>query len=181
MSTTIPVYNFELSIEKLEGRIDIFHLVLKINNFQYFRFPCLTKNIENNLIVVFNNIIKGKEKIIDLNFNSNYNLIQFQKDIFSIFMLNSVDNITQELKIVFENNSIVRNGLRTFVNNYKPSSLEIKEIITNYIYHNGIYFPNSMDLTTYSKDLIEQYKDYYGKKHPALDILMYHRSNLFDE
>ncbi len=180
MSTTIPVYNCELSIEKLEGRIDIFHLVLKIDNFQYFRFPCLTKNIENNLIDVFKHIIKGKEKIIDLNFDSNYNLIQFQKDIFSIFMLNSVDNITQELKIVFENNSIVRNSLRTFVDNYKPINSETKEIITKYIYHYGIYFPNNMDLTTYSKDLIEQYKDYYGKKHPNLDILVYRRSDLFD-
>ena len=120
MSTIIPVSSFEISIDKFNERIDMVHLVLKINNLQYFRFPYYVKNIENNLIDVFKHIIKGKEKTVDLNFNSNYNLIQFQKDIITIFLLNSVDEITQELKIVFENNSIARNGLRTFINNYKP-------------------------------------------------------------
>lgn len=179
MSTLTPIYNFELTIEKNEERIDLVHLVLKINNFQYFRFPCLTKNIENNIINVLKHIIKGKEKIVDLNFNSNYNLIQFQKDMVSIFLLNSVDNVTQELKVIFESNSNVRNGIRTFIDNYKPISRKEKEILENYVYHHGIYFPYYMDLTTYSKESIEQYKNYYGKKHPILNIYLYRWSDLF--
>jgi hypothetical protein len=179
MSTIIPVNSFELSIDKFEERIELVHLVLKINGFQYFRFPFYTINIENNLIDVFNHIIKGKEKTVDLNFNSNYNLIQFQKDTITIFLLNSVDTITQELKIVFENNSIVRNGLRKFIDNYKPICEETKNIIKNYIYIYGIYFPNTVNLGNYPS--IKNYKDYYGKKHPKLDILVYRRAELFDK
>ena len=121
MLTFIPVQNFELLIEKNEERTDLVHLVLKINNLQYFRFPYYIINIENNLIKFLKDVIDGKEKTVDLNFNSNYNLIQFQKDIFIIFLLNDDNTITQELKLFFENNSIVRNGLRLFIDNYKPN------------------------------------------------------------
>ncbi len=179
MSTFTPIYNFELTIEKNEERIDLVHLVIKINNLQYFRFPCLTKNIENNIINVFKHVIEGKEKIVDLNFNFNYNLIQFQKDMISIFLLNSVNNVTQELKVIFENNSIVRNGLRAFIDNYQPLCNYSKEIIANYVYHYGIYFPYYMDLSTYSEELIKKHKDYYGKKHPKLNIIVYRWSDLF--
>lgn len=121
MLTFIQVQNFELLIEKNEERTDLVHLVLKINNLQYFRFPYYIINIENNLIKFLKDVIDGKEKTVDLNFNSNYNLIQFQKDMFIIFLLNDDNTITQELKLFFENNSIVRNGLRLFIDNYKPN------------------------------------------------------------
>ena len=105
MLTFIPVQNFELLIEKNEERTDLVHLVLKINNLQYFRFPYYIINIENNLIKFLKDVIDGKEKTVDLNFNSNYNLIQFQKDMFIIFLLNDDNTITQELKLFFENNT----------------------------------------------------------------------------
>lgn len=121
MNTYLPVKNFEVSIDKIENS-DIVYLVFKINDYNYFRFPYYGENVQTDLVENFRHIVNGKEKTIDLNFNLNYNLIMFQKDNFSIFLMNENNNslkLIQEFRIIFENNSIVRNGLRKFMNNLK--------------------------------------------------------------
>ena len=118
MSSFNKVNNFEISIEKIEDVINVVHLVIKINSFDYFRFPYYTSNIYD-LIKSFKDIIEGKIKTISLNFNYNYNLMTFDKDRIMISLLNDkvsgTTNFVQEFRIFFENNSIVRNSLRQFI------------------------------------------------------------------
>ena len=118
MSSFNKVNNFEISIEKIEDVINVVHLVIKINSFDYFRFPYYTSNIYD-LIKSFKDIIEGKIKTISLNFNYNYNLMTFEKDRIMISLLNDkvsgTTNFVQEFRIFFENNSIVRNSLRQFI------------------------------------------------------------------
>jgi len=117
MSSYLPVKNFEVSIEKIEDST-IVYLVFKINDFNYFRFPYYGENVQTDLVDNFKHIVNGKEKTIDLNFNLNYNLIMFQKDHFMISLMNENNEIMkliQEFRIIFENNAIVRNGLRKFI------------------------------------------------------------------
>jgi hypothetical protein len=118
MSTINQVNNFEISIEKDYNRNDIVYLILKINNLNYFRFPYFLVNVENVLIQSFEHIINGKDSVIDLNLDiKNYNLLIFNKEYFTISLLGKDDNLNQECRIVFENNSIVRNALRIFIYN----------------------------------------------------------------
>lgn len=116
MSSFNRVTKFECSIEQNKNP-DIVHFVIKINDFDYFRFPYYKSNI-SSLNNSFKHIINGKDKTIDLNFNLNYNLIKFEKDRIMISLLNentNVSELVQEFRIFFENNSIVRNALREFI------------------------------------------------------------------
>lgn len=120
MTSYLPVKNFEVSVEKINNSA-IVYLVFKINDYNYFRFPYYEENVHPDLVDNFKHIVNGKDKTIDLNFNLNYNLIMFQKDHFIISLMNENNNsikLIQEFRIIFENNSIVRNGLRKFIDNF---------------------------------------------------------------
>jgi hypothetical protein len=117
MSSTILVNKFEISTDKDYNRNDIIYLVFKINNLNYFRFPYYLNNI-NILIKNFEDIINGKERDISLNITgdiNNYNLIIFKKEYFAFSLLSKNCNLNQEIRLYFENNSLVRNALRVFI------------------------------------------------------------------
>ncbi len=121
MSIYLPIKNFEVNIEKI-NETDFVYLVIKINDYNYFRFPYNGSNIISDLIENFKHIINGKEKTIGMNDGLNYNLIMFQKDHFTFSLMNENNDsvkLIQEFRLVFENNSIVRNGLRKFIDNYQ--------------------------------------------------------------
>ncbi len=121
MSIYLPVKKFEVDIEKINDS-DFVYLVLKINDYNYFRFPYNNSNIVSDLIENFKHIINGKEKTIGLSYGLNYNLIMFQKDHFTFSLMNENNDsvkLIQEFRLIFENNSIVRNGLRKFIDDYQ--------------------------------------------------------------
>ena len=121
MSIYLPVKKFEVNIEKI-NESDFVYLVIKINDYNYFRFPYNESNIATDLIENFKHIINGKDKTIGMNNGLNYNLIMFQKDHFTFSLMNENNDsikLIQEFRLVFENNSIVRNGLRTFIDEHK--------------------------------------------------------------
>jgi hypothetical protein len=123
MSKPIKVNSFNVSLNSIQTSVDMYHLFFNINDGNYFSFPCSFDNFNKYIINDIDKIISGKEKTIDLKFNYNYNMIQFNKDTIRFFMMNdnstTIPPIEQEISIIFENNNIVRNSLRTFVTNFR--------------------------------------------------------------
>ena len=123
MPKPIKVTSFNVSLNSIQNSDDMYHLFFNINDGNYFSFPCCIDKFNKYIIDDIDNIISGKEKTIDLKFNYNYNMIQFNKDTIRFFMMNdnstTIPPITQEISIIFENNNIVRNSLRDFLNNFK--------------------------------------------------------------
>lgn len=163
------VKNFEITITNIPNRIDVAYLNFRVNDFNHFKFPCYSYEVGKNMIKDFKHIINGDEKTLDLHFETLYNLIQFKKDYFAVYLMNRSDDLFQEHEIVFENNSIVRNGIRMFMNNYKPLTEDVLYILENYEYYLGVYYPNYM-----YNEIKENYVGKkYGIKHNTLDILIY--------
>ena len=169
MPSINSVKSFEISILNIPNRIDVVYLNFTINDFTHFKFPCYSFEIDKIMIKDFKHIINGDEKTLDLHFETLYNLIEFKKEYFSVYLMNSSNDLFQEHEIVFENNSIVRNGIRTFINNYKPLTEDELYILENYEYYLGVYYP------TYIYDEIrgKYIGKKFGTKHNTLDILIY--------
>jgi len=122
MSSFTKVNSCVVSSEKDNNRPHISYLIFQINGINYFRFPCYSSKINTEIINNFKHILEGKERDINLNFYNNYNLIMFEKEFLTISLLNentSVSNLIQEFKICFENNSIIRNSLRLFIDEFE--------------------------------------------------------------
>lgn len=116
----IKINSFVLNIVPIKDNNEIGHLTLMINNNSFFVFPCyIVDKYSNSILDDLRDIVDGKEKIIDLNFNNNYNMIEFKKDKLRIFLMNENNEIfplQQEIDLLYENNNIVRNSIRMFLN-----------------------------------------------------------------
>ena len=116
------INSFEVDIVPIQDNDRVYHLSFNINNNSFYLFPCYIEKFTNNVLDDMKNIIDGKEKVIDLNFNYNYNLIEFRKDFIRFFLMNknvSLYPLHQEITVFYENNNIVRNSLRTFLDKIK--------------------------------------------------------------
>jgi hypothetical protein len=117
----LPVTQFEIIYE---DNGDIVNLTFKINNGNFFMFPYYKKNIKVEIIDKFFKIIEGQKTSINLSFDSELqkhqsNILEFNNEYIVYNIVQSYgNNLIQESYFVFENNSIVRNGLRKFVYNY---------------------------------------------------------------
>jgi hypothetical protein len=112
--------NYIFQDEKNKNQ-NIIHLEFIINDKHMLLYPCYEENLKE-ILNNFNDIIKGKNKTITLLFNENYNFLKFEKNFIEFSLLNETNKnnirINQEFKMIFENNNIVRNGLRNFILKY---------------------------------------------------------------
>jgi hypothetical protein len=141
----IPINDFRISIKNYEISNDIIVLEFYINNSNFINFPFYKKNIFEELILKFKKVIDGKQSVINLNFindENTSNILQFEKDYVLFNIVRTINNFTSEIYLKCENNSIVRNEIRNFIDNYKNI---FKKNNDEYWVYNGILIPHSID------------------------------------
>jgi len=200
MSSYIKVNNFEIEYIQVENRIDLFILKFIFNKNNIISFGYFKSNYKN-LINIFDSIINGNKGLLELDINTknitgNYFVLNFDKDFLNFKRcINNYDISTKYLPgefldIYFENNSIVRNSLREFIDKFEiPSEIEI-EFLQKNIYYNGIYFPridtipSKDEETFYIEDekivsdclSLEKYREKFGVKHDTLEnVYIFHK------
>ena len=115
----IAINDFRISIKNYNSD-NIIVLEFYLNNSNFINFPFYKKNIYTELISKFKKVIDGKEVTINLNFENDEktsNILQFEKDYVLFNIVRTIDNFNSEIYLKCENNSIVRNELRNFIDN----------------------------------------------------------------
>ena len=130
--TYISIQNFEIRRVPVPNRSDIIYLQFFINQSNFLSFPFCIKNIENEIIEKFKKVLLGKEVVINLNLEQTgedeSNILQVKKEyiLFDVMKrtgdtataeAESVQALRQETYLILENNPIVRNSIRQFINN----------------------------------------------------------------
>jgi len=118
--TYTAITNFEIT--KISVTHDIVYLKFYINNSNFITFPFYTKNIQTEIIDKFIKVLTGKDVVINLNLDSDESsskLLQIKKEYILFDIIKNYEENTpliQETYLIFENNSIFRNGIRKFIN-----------------------------------------------------------------
>jgi hypothetical protein len=118
--TYTAITNFEIT--KISVTHDIVYLKFYINNSNFITFPFYTKNIQTEIIDKFIKVLTGKDVVINLNLDSDESsskLLQIKKEYILFDIIKNYEGNTpliQETYLIFENNSIFRNGIRKFIN-----------------------------------------------------------------
>jgi len=118
--TYISITNFEIT--KVSVTDDIAYLKFYINNSNFITFPFYTKNIQTEIIDKFIKVFTGKDVVINLNLDSDESsskLLQIKKEYILFDIIKNYEGnkpLIQETYLLFENNSIFRNGIRKFIN-----------------------------------------------------------------
>lgn len=128
--TYISIQNFEIRRVPVSNRSDIIYLQFFINQSNFLSFPFYIKNIENEIIEKFKKVLLGKEVVINLNLEQTgedeSNILQVKKEyiLFDVMKrtedtatAEAVQALRQETYLILENNPIVRNAIRQFINN----------------------------------------------------------------
>ena len=128
--TYISIQNFEIRRVPVPNRSDIIYLQFFINQSNFLSFPFYIKNIENEIIEKFKKVLLGKEVVINLNLEQTgedeSNILQVKKEyiLFDVMKrtedtatAEAVQALRQETYLILENNPIVRNAIRQFINN----------------------------------------------------------------
>jgi hypothetical protein len=123
--TYIPITSFEITKVSLTSKI--VYLKFYINNSNFITFPFVYENIQTEIIDKFQKVLEGKDVVIDLKLNDDCSdkeskLLQIKKeyilfDVIKHYQDDSVSSI-QETYLIFENNSIFRNAIRKFINDF---------------------------------------------------------------
>jgi hypothetical protein len=123
--TYIPITSFEITKVSLTSKI--VYLKFYINNSNFITFPFIYENIQTEIIDKFQKVLEGKDVIIDLKLNDDCSykeskLFQIKKEyiLFDIIKhyQDDSDSSIQETYLIFENNSIFRNAIRKFINDF---------------------------------------------------------------
>ena len=125
--TYISIQNFEIRRVPVPNRSDIMYLQFFINQSNFLSFPFYINNIENEIIDKFKKVLLGKEVVMNLSLEQTgedeSNILQIKKEyiLFDIMKRTgdtaSPQALRQETYLILENNSIVRNAIRQFINN----------------------------------------------------------------
>lgn len=128
--TYISIQNFEIRQVPVSNRSDIIYLQFFINQSNFLSFPFYINNIENEIIEKFEKVLLGKEVVINLNLEQTgedeSNILQIKKEyiLFDVMKrtedretTEAVQALRQETYLILENNSVVRNTIRQFINN----------------------------------------------------------------
>ena len=128
--TYISIQNFEIRQVPVSNRSDIIYLQFFINQSNFLSFPFYINNIENEIIEKFEKVLLGKEVVINLNLEQTgedeSNILQVKKEyiLFDVMKrtgdtatAEAVQALRQETYLIHENNPIVRNAIRQFINN----------------------------------------------------------------
>lgn len=128
--TYISIQNFEIRRVPVSNRSDIIYLQFFINQSNFLSFPFYINNIENEIIEKFKKVLLGKEVVMNLNLQQTgedgSNILQIKKEyiLFDVMKrtgdtatAEAVQALRQETYLILENNSIVRNAIRQFINN----------------------------------------------------------------
>jgi len=206
MTTYLKVNNLEIQYIDNQNRVDIFNLkfIFNKNNTMVCRYY---KSNYKNLLNIFNSIISGNKGYLEFGLNdqvNNYLILNFDKDFLNFKYKHNEDSLncsySEIFNIYFENNSITRNTLRKFINEFKiPNSVEL-DFFKNNIYYNGIYFPKDMGvipskdektfLTNFGSDIeyeqfgdnkylsVNQYREKFGIKHDILEGVYIYGMNI---
>jgi hypothetical protein len=149
----IPINDFRISIKNYQDSNDIIILEFYLNNSNFMNFPFYKKNILEEIILKFKKVIDGKQSVINLNFQNDMNtsnILQFEKDYILFNIVRTINNFTSEIYLKCENNSIVRNELRNFIDNYENI---FRKFESQYWEYNGVFIPNLIDRVP-SKDQV---------------------------
>lgn len=128
--TYIPITNFDIT--KVFVTSDIVYLKFYFNYSNFITFPFAVKNIQTEIIDKFQKVLEGKDSVIDLKLNDDdackeSKLLQIKKEyiLFDIIKNHQEDSnsFTQETYLIFENNSIFRNGIRKFINDFNDHQI----------------------------------------------------------
>jgi len=182
----MKVINFDLEYSSIDYRIDLMKLKFFINK-NIINCSFYTINYAR-LLNLLSCIVNGGKGTIELYLNthpSSLLFIDFDKE-FVCFRTDDIFNL------YFENNSILRNSLRKFIDNFKIPSDEQINFLQNNIYYHGVYFPKEFEnipskdqkrflknFGTYieneiTNDLcIEDYRNKFAIKHSHENIFIY--------
>lgn len=98
-----------------ETKLNVVIIKFQINNSNFISYPCSFDNIDYEITSKFKKVLDGKDTVICLNVDDKQsNFITFTNGVFIIDTVNS--SSMYESHFVFENNSIVRNEIRRYLN-----------------------------------------------------------------
>ena len=128
--TYIPITSFEIT--KISVTSKIVYLKFYINNSNFITFPFISENIQTEIIDKFKKVLEGKDTVINLKLNDDEykesKLLQIKKEyiLFDIIknQQEGSNSFIQETYLIFENNSIFRNAVRKFINEFKDQIVE---------------------------------------------------------
>lgn len=128
--TYIPITNFDIT--KVFVTSDIVYIKFYFNNSNFITFPFTVKNIQSEIIDKFQKVLEGKDTVINLKLNDDEykesKLLQIKKEyiLFDIIknQQEGSNSFIQETYLIFENNSIFRNAVRKFINEFKDQIVE---------------------------------------------------------
>jgi hypothetical protein len=118
----LPITDFEITTQFVSDNFS--YIKLYINKSNFITIPFQTSSIQKEItdkLIAF--ITQQKDVVINLSssFSHDSRLFQIKKDYFLIDFLyreSSSPSLTQETYLICENNSIFRNAIRKFINDF---------------------------------------------------------------